>query len=202
MKKSPAFTKLDSKITPEQMQILLDTESLYNVYSMLKVSEQLLLRYIQYYNLAFKKAFRTIHDLTELEKEQIISMWKNTTETKRDIAKRYSIGPKTLNRLFKENAVPDRMAAQKDIEWYNYRKFVHALTAVVKRHHKMPQPSGYDWDHRFSVYEGYRQNVSPYLIASKENLELILLSENRSNGRECSISLDELFATLKIQVSN
>jgi len=52
------------------------------------------------------------------------------------------------------------------------------------------------------VYEGYHQNVSPYLIASKENLELILLSENRSNGRECSISLDELFATLKIQVSN
>ena len=199
MKKSPAFTKLDSKITPEQMQILLDTESLYNVYSMLKVSEQLLLRYIQYYNLAFKKAFRTIHDLTELEKEQIISMWKNTTETKRDIAKRYSIGPKTLNRLFKENAVPDRMAAQKDIEWYNYRKLVHALTAVIKRHHNMAQPTGYDWDHRFSVYEGYHQKISPYLIASRENLELIPANKNRSNGRECSITSTELFSLLQVR---
>lgn len=202
MNNSPAFTRLQSAITPEQLQTMLDAESLYTAYSSLGVSEQLLLRYIRHYDLTFKKAFRTINDLSESEKEQIISMWENTTETKRNISKRYSIGPKTLNRLLKENKVANRAEAQQDIEWYNYRKLVHALTAVVKRHHKMPQPNGHDWDHRFSVYEGYRQNVPPYLIASKENLELIPLGENRSNGRECSITLDELFATLKIQVSN
>ena len=57
---SPAFTKLSNSITPAQMQDMLNTMSLYKIYTTLGASDKLLMKYIKLYNLSFKKAFKTI----------------------------------------------------------------------------------------------------------------------------------------------
>jgi hypothetical protein len=192
MKQSSAFIKLDSKVTPDYVQELLDNGSLYSAYTVLEVSDKLLLRYIEQYNLTYTKAFRTVRDLTEIEKNNIVYDWCNTNLTKRDIAKKYKLGSKALNRFINQNKLQSRDKVQSDPKLLQYQKLVRRLTAVVIRHYNLETVPGFDWDHKFSVYEGFKQNIHPNVIASRDNLELIPISENRSNGRKCSITRDEL----------
>jgi hypothetical protein len=198
MKKSKAFIELENKITPMELQEILNHSSLYFAYTLLKVSDQLLLKYINYYNLTYKKAFKTIHDLTDEERKKIISLWTTTITPKRDIAKKFLIGPKTINRLFKENGLSQRKASAIDPKWIEYQKLVLRLTQVIIRFYNLPSKPGYEWDHKFSVYAGYKNNVHPNIIASRENLELIPTNENRANGEECSISLNDLLLNFAV----
>lgn len=192
MTPSPAFKRLENATTPEQTQNLLNSNSLYKVCKLLNVSDVVLLRYIDQHQLTFNKAFRTLKDLAVSQKDLIINDWKTTCLTKRQICTKYNIGPKVLNRLLKIASVEDRANIQINPEFVAYQKLVRSLTNVVIRHYKLEAKSGYEWDHKFSVYEGFHQNVHPSIIASRENLELIPAASNRSNGRDCSITRNEL----------
>jgi len=192
MKISSAYKKLQATVTPEQLQLLLNNNSLYKTYRMLGVSEPVLLRYINDNNLTFEKAFRTLADLLESENNMLIQDWKTTLLSKKELREKYKIGPKALNRFLKSNSIADRDKVKINPELLAYQQLVRRLTEVVKRHYNLQFQSGYEWDHKFSVYEGFHQNVHPVIIASRENLELISINDNRSNGRICSISRDDL----------
>ena len=193
---SPAYQSLQDSVTPEQVQNLLNNNSLYKVYTLLKISDQLLLKYIKINNLTWQKAFRTLRDLPNAVKDQILKDWKTTHLTKRQIRDKYNIGPKALNRFLKINNVEDRDKVLINPEFIAYQKLVRSLTYVVIRHYKLKATPGYEWDHKFSVYAGFHQNIHPSIIASRENLELIPAANNRSNGRECSITRDALINSI------
>lgn len=56
-------------------------------------------------------------------------------------------------------------------------------------------------DHKFSIKEGFLEKISPEIIGSSINLEIIPYLENCSKGSKCSISKEELvssFEKLKI----
>lgn len=189
---SPAYQRLQDSVTPEQVQNLLNNNSLYKVYTSLKISDQLLLKYIKNNNLTWQKAFRTLRDLSDDKKDALLNDWKTTHLTKRELCEKYNIGSKALNRFLKTQKVEARAEVQINPEFIAYQKLVRSLTYVAIRHYKLKSTPGYEWDHKFSVYEGFHQNVHPAIIASRENLELIPAANNRSNGRECSITRDEL----------
>lgn len=48
-------------------------------------------------------------------------------------------------------------------------------------------------DHKFSIIEGFKNNISPEIIGNIVNLEFILASENLSKNSCCSIDKEELF---------
>jgi len=50
----------------------------------------------------------------------------------------------------------------------------------------------YHLDHKFSIFEGFKQGVDPELIGNITNLEFIPWEENLSKGSNCSITLEEL----------
>jgi hypothetical protein len=85
-------------------------------------------------------------------------------------------------------------------KWKQYDKIVRALTARNYRTYKeiinpnnLPIGRGkHHLDHRFSISEGYKKNIPPQIIGSKENLEIITEKENCSKQHRCSISYDEL----------
>lgn len=192
MKQSSAFKNLDNQTTPAEVQKMLNASSLYFTYTTLKVSDQLLLKYIKHYSLSYKKAFRTINDLTAKEKEEILNLWNTTVMPKRDISKQFLIGPTTMNRLLKEKNIVNRHDKLDNKEWIKYQKLVLRLTRVIIRFYNMASVPGYEWDHRYSIHAGFTNNVHPNIIASRENLELIPAKENRANGEECSITLSNL----------
>lgn len=52
----------------------------------------------------------------------------------------------------------------------------------------------YHLDHKYSVFEGFRNNIPPYIIANIRNLEMLPEAENIKKGKKCSITLEELYA--------
>lgn len=51
---------------------------------------------------------------------------------------------------------------------------------------------GYHIDHKFSILEGFKQEIEPEIIASIHNLEMLPALENIQKGSNCSITLEEL----------
>lgn len=82
----------------------------------------------------------------------------------------------------------------------NYKKQVRALTAkTYKIYREIINPEnlkvgrGHNHlDHKFSVYEGFKNNVDPKVISAPENLEILTEKENCSKQSKCSITFEEL----------
>jgi hypothetical protein len=81
-----------------------------------------------------------------------------------------------------------------------YKKQVRALTAKTYRNFKsIINPNNltngkYDYhiDHKYSVYEGFKNGVDVKIMSSKENLQMLHYLDNLCKGTRCSIQLDEL----------
>lgn len=52
--------------------------------------------------------------------------------------------------------------------------------------------NGVSRDHMFSISEGFKQHIDPYLISHPANCQLLVHSQNSSKGASCSITIDEL----------
>ena len=50
----------------------------------------------------------------------------------------------------------------------------------------------YHLDHKYSISEGFKNNILPSIVGGKENLRIISSYENMSKGSKCSIKLSEL----------
>lgn len=59
------------------------------------------------------------------------------------------------------------------------------------------QDPEYHLDHKFSIKEGWLQNIKPECIASASNLEYITARQNLSKGANCSIEIDILLDNWK-----
>jgi hypothetical protein len=56
---------------------------------------------------------------------------------------------------------------------------------------------GYELDHKFSIYDGFVNQIPHKLIAHHKNLQVIPTHQNRSKGSSSSISLKELLSFIK-----
>lgn len=56
---------------------------------------------------------------------------------------------------------------------------------------------GYELDHKYSIYEGFTNNIDPKIIGHWKNLEIITRVENDIKYTKCSISLEELLKLIK-----
>ena len=73
----------------------------------------------------------------------------------------------------------------------NYKKYKSVINPSDLKRGK--SKNEYNLDHKFSVSEGFRNNIPPIIIASIGNLEMIDRDKNFSKGTACSIKLENLF---------
>lgn len=88
-------------------------------------------------------------------------------------------------------------------EWELYKKIVYKLTEKSYRRSKntinpnnFPRGRGrgkYHIDHRFSVLEGFKNNILPFILSHPFNLQMLEEKENISKDYNCSISKKQLF---------
>lgn len=78
--------------------------------------------------------------------------------------------------------------------YHKYRAEAWQITRLNAKHVPNIQNRSreYHLDHKFSVYEGYVNNIPPEIIGSVCNLEIIPAYDNLSKGSSCSITVDEL----------
>lgn len=80
----------------------------------------------------------------------------------------------------------------------NYKNLVYNLTnRTYRRYKKQIDPDGlrgndYHLDHKYSIFQGYIDNIDPNIISSVYNLEIIEASTNMSKKIKCNISKENL----------
>ncbi len=93
-------------------------------------------------------------------------------------------------------------------EFEIYRKITDKLSGKNYRKYKkiinpenLPRGRGkYHLDHKFSVLEGFNNNIPPFIISNINNLQMLTEHDNISKGNKCSITLEELFNIFKTQL--
>lgn len=58
-------------------------------------------------------------------------------------------------------------------------------------------PGAYQLDHKFSIFEGFKEGIEPEIIGNINNLEFIPWEENLNKGSRCSITEEELRQRVK-----
>jgi len=98
---------------------------------------------------------------------------------------------KKATRIENGNQIPDSMLNDKEM----YYKIVWKFTNINKSKVKNINLRGinYHLDHKYSIKQGFMNNIPPYLIGSIKNLEIITTSINCSKQDKCSININELF---------
>lgn len=66
-----------------------------------------------------------------------------------------------------------------------------------KAKNKGDNPNGISRDHMFSISEGFKQNIDPYLISHPANCKLMQHGENFKKKAKCCITLKELEQRIK-----
>jgi len=72
----------------------------------------------------------------------------------------------------------------------NYKKYYNVINPLNLNRGKLK--FDYNIDHKFSISEGFKNGITPKIIASVYNLEMLTRSENLSKGSKCSIKLENL----------
>ena len=76
-----------------------------------------------------------------------------------------------------------------------YRRQVERYTSKNRKNIKGIEKRGthsYHVDHKYSVFEGFKYSIPPWIIGSECNLEMLYYKENISKNNNCSISKKEL----------
>lgn len=139
----------------------------------------------------------------------------NNTDTKNKISKSVSRYHSTLpnherriqqdkrkKSLIKSNYILcDSERSEYELYMMEVNRYTNENDLTTLPHHekrgRVEIPGTYHLDHKYSIFQGFRDNISPKIIGSINNLEFIPSRENVSKREKCSISLEELMDSYK-----
>jgi hypothetical protein len=92
------------------------------------------------------------------------------------------------------------LAESKDT-WFIYRRTVYKMSERSYNRYKNiinpdDLPRGrhlYHLDHKFSVLDGFKNNIAPYVLANPTNLQMLSESKNIAKDYHSEINIDQLF---------
>ena len=92
-----------------------------------------------------------------------------------------------------DNAVKNKNGWErfKFLVWYYSEKSYKKYYFLINQNN-YERGHDYHLDHKYSLYEGFKNGVSPKIIGGYKNLEVIKKSKNLSKGNKCSIELKEI----------
>lgn len=70
----------------------------------------------------------------------------------------------------------------------NVKKFSHYIPNIELRGNRF----GYHLDHKYSIRQGFEDNIDPEIIGHYKNIEIIKAEYNISKGKSCSITIQYL----------
>lgn len=90
-------------------------------------------------------------------------------------------------------------------EYERYQQKVYKQTEKMIRKYKdkivnidlRGRKHGYQIDHKYSVLEGFKNNIDPYIVSHVKNLEILKDNDNTRKLDKCSITLEELIEEIK-----
>jgi hypothetical protein len=80
---------------------------------------------------------------------------------------------------------------------YSTSKTYKIFKSVINPNNLINSKYEYHIDHKYSIYEGFKNNVDTKIISSKENLEMLHSLDNLRKNKTCSMTLEELLYKTK-----
>ena len=84
-----------------------------------------------------------------------------------------------------------------NIVYFESERTIRINKDKIKNIHLRGNKHGYSIDHKFSIVEGFRNNIDPLIISHWKNLEIVKDIENWTKNAKCSITLEELLNLVK-----
>lgn len=75
----------------------------------------------------------------------------------------------------------------RELSELNYREYFYEINP-----NKLKRGFGYDLDHKYSIFQGFKDCIPIHIIANYKNLEVIESKLNKSKCGKCSITLEEI----------
>lgn len=136
----------------------------------------------------FKKSLETTRKLT------YIKNWGTTHPMKTDIVKRKI---RTTNEesgyWITESKVKDFNTYSRLVKRYTNKNDLSILENIELRG---KSKEDYHLDHKYSIFQGYKDNLPAVIIGSIHNLEMLPSGQNLSKNRKCSITKEELLTKI------
>ena len=148
-----------------------------------------------------------------LTEEGIINVWQREEvkdKTKKTLKKKYNIDvinvsqipeiKEKIKQTFEKSGYwnVDRHTDEYDIYRYNVWQITFSSVKKYWNNNWKIDNVNKEWrdklaiDHKYSISQGYKNKISPEIIGSIINLEVLTHSKNCSKGPKCSISLSKL----------
>lgn len=153
---------------------------------------------------------------TNIQRYGVDNIFKNTTYIKQCVFEKYGVD--NINQLISyRNEISKRQTGENNIQvqrilteqnitykqyiqlMSDYELYSNRVRAITKKQpiHKLKYYNErgvhtYHLDHKYSISEGFMNNVNPYLIGNINNLEFIPAHDNCSKGSKCSINQQKL----------
>ena len=85
----------------------------------------------------------------------------------------------------------------KQFQKYSNKVWKYTRQTLKSHHIKNIESRGrnkYHLDHKYSIYEGFKNDIKPKILAHHKNLQMIPERKNIQKGSKCSITLQELLS--------
>ncbi len=146
----------------------------------------------------YEKRYEKIHlkrNTNDLSKMRIETIKRMKNEIGEDGLSKFDIRVnKWLSNMIEKGHFTD---PTKNKTFKSYRNRVSALTRkTLKNNNIIINYLTHEIDHKYSVKEGFNNNVSIEIICHISNLEILPITENRKKQSKCSITLEELLTSI------
>lgn len=160
-------------------------------------------------------AMKLVHLNRSTEEKNILNnkiskALKNSDKAKAQRKERAKLGAKALkeykktltieqlnefNKRYNKGGIPEENKSEfkqyYKLVWYFTNINLNLVENIEKR------SIYYHLDHKYSIKKGFLENISPEIIGSSINLEIISFSDNCSKGAKCSISKEDLLSSFE-----
>ena len=198
IKKLTKYEQFKNIHNPESVSILLQ-KSMYHAVKQLKVSEVMIKRYAEEFNLKINKPFIRYDQLDETIKQQINIKFLEGY-TKKELSTLFNLGKRVIDKVIDSTTFNEKIFKDqtKQDEMKKYAKLARRLTRVTIRFYNIKLDNNEHIDHKYSIFDGFNNNIPVGIIASIENLQIISSIENLNKGESSIISKNELYELVNV----
>lgn len=135
-------------------------------------------------------------DLSQLESHQKL-MAENNSRTSREMwmdkeSPHYKNHMERLKEINKKRTEKAQLRYE-TAHLKSYEEYKKACARIVDHHYGKVRPDGMEYDHKYSIRDGYINGVPAPILSHPFNLRLITAWENNSKGNDSIITLEKLY---------
>lgn len=139
--------------------------------------------------------------ITKILKTQNINMRNHNLQTQKQSSRMKTDNP--FNDKEIKNKAITNSRKNKDANFHakrsvfkeemSFKEYGKKARAIAYYHYGRKVDEGYSIDHKYSVYDGYKNKVPLSIISKPTNLRLLTVKENATKNKNSIITLDELY---------